>query len=100
MSTCPAVHPSGAHCDREEGHVGNHRPVVRHTCHWPDCPKEVPPAMWGCKHHWFRLPKTLRDGIWATYVPGQEITKTPSQAYLVAASQVQAWIASRAQATA
>jgi hypothetical protein len=48
--------------------------------------------MWGCKRHWFTLPKPLRDRIWATYRPGQEITKTPSLAYLDAADAVQAWI--------
>jgi hypothetical protein len=48
--------------------------------------------MWGCREHWFRLPKPLRDRIWATYVPGQEITKTPSAAYLTAATDVQRWI--------
>lgn len=63
-----------------------------HMCHWPGCPQDVPPAMWGCKPHWFKLPKMLRDRIWATYVPGQEITKTPSQAYLDAAYAVQLWI--------
>lgn len=49
--------------------------------------------MWGCKPHWFRLPKKHRDAIWATYVPGQEITKTPSLEYLEAARVVQHWIA-------
>ena len=39
-----------------------------------------------------RLPKRLRNRIWATYVPGQEITKTPSEAYLKAADDVQEWI--------
>ena len=34
--------------------------------------------MWGCRPHWYKLPKTLRAKVWATYVPGQEITKTPS----------------------
>lgn len=32
----------------------------RHECHWPDCHTQVPPAMWGCKPHWFKLPKRLR----------------------------------------
>jgi hypothetical protein len=49
--------------------------------------------MWGCKPHWFRLPKHLRDRIWATYQPGQERTMTPSAAYLEAADAVQKWIA-------
>jgi hypothetical protein len=66
---------------------------MTHTCHWPGCGKPVPPAMWGCRPHWFRLPKHLRDLIWVTYVPGQEITKTPSSEYITAAKAVQEWIA-------
>lgn len=66
-----------------------------HHCHWPGCEKQVPPAMWGCKAHWFALPKPLRDRIWATYRPGQEINMTPSSEYLAAAAAVQAWIAQR-----
>ena len=65
---------------------------MTHHCHWPGCPRVVPPKMWGCREHWFRLPKPLRDRIWATYVPGQEITKTPTAAYLAAATDVQKWI--------
>lgn len=67
----------------------------RHTCHWPGCDKVVPPAMWGCKTHWFKLPARLRAKIWATYRPGQEITKDPSADYLAVANEVQAWIAER-----
>lgn len=66
-----------------------------HTCHWPGCDRRVPPARWGCRRHWFALPLTLRNRIWATYVPGQEITKTPSAAYIVAAKDAQRWIAER-----
>lgn len=68
---------------------------MKHTCHWPGCPQVVPPSMWGCKPHWFALPKFLRDRVWATYVPGQEITKTPSQAYIEVAKDVQQWIVSQ-----
>lgn len=63
-----------------------------HTCHWPGCEKQVPPAMWGCKQHWFKLPRYLRDEIWNTYRPGQEIDMRPSNEYLAAADEVQAWI--------
>jgi hypothetical protein len=49
--------------------------------------------MWGCRAHWYKLPKPLRDAIWRAYVPGQEITKTPSQKYLAVAHLVQMWIA-------
>jgi hypothetical protein len=51
--------------------------------------------MWGCKTHWFRLPKALRDRIWATYAPGQEIDMTPSREYLDVADDVQRWIRER-----
>lgn len=64
----------------------------KHTCHWPGCQKQVPPKLWGCSFHWFRLPRNLRLLIWATYRPGQEITKTPSLEYIEAAKKVQKWI--------
>jgi hypothetical protein len=66
----------------------------QHHCHWPGCDKQVPPAMWGCKTHWFKLPQGLRNKIWATYRPGQEETKTPSARYLAVANEVQDWIRS------
>ena len=39
-----------------------------------------------------KLPKRLRDMIWAAYNPGQEVTKTPSRGYVRAAREVQEWI--------
>lgn len=68
------------------------RPASEHTCHWPGCKKEVPPKMWGCKNHWYRLPSYLRARILHTYRPGQEITKTPSKEYLSAAHDAKEWI--------
>jgi hypothetical protein len=73
---------------------------MTHTCHWPGCGKAVPPAMWGCKVHWFTLPNRLRDRIWATYRPGQEIDKRPSEMYLDAAQAVRRWIREQYPATA
>jgi hypothetical protein len=64
-------------------------PPKNHTCHWPGCETPVPPKMWGCSKHWFRLPAGLRAKVWKTYVPGQEITKTPSEAYMIVALEVQ-----------
>jgi len=64
-----------------------------HTCHWPGCERQVPPAMWGCKEHWRKLPKALRDAVWKAYRPGQEINMTPSAEYIAVATLVQAWIA-------
>lgn len=65
---------------------------MSHHCHWPSCKEEVPPNMWGCRQHWFKVPKRFRDAIWAAYVPGQEITKTPSQQYISVALEIQDWI--------
>ena len=39
------------------------------------------------------LPKWLRDEVWRTYRPGQEITKDPSREYVEVIMQVQEWIA-------
>lgn len=65
-----------------------------HTCHWPGCPRAVPPKLWGCKTHWFALPQHLRDAILEAYIPGQELTKTPSAQYIKAAQAAQSWILS------
>lgn len=70
---------------------------MTHTCHWPGCPREVPPAMWGCREHWFTLPKNLRREIWRTYRKGQEIDKSPSPEYIKAAHNAREWILTREQ---
>lgn len=69
-----------------------------HTCHWPGCGRQVPPSLWGCKEHWFKLPAEVRRRIWETYRPGQEIDCTPSEAYVVAARAAQRWIAAHLKA--
>lgn len=68
------------------------QPAGNHHCHWPGCPKRVPPAIWGCRDHWYTLPPHLRRKILTAYRPGQEITKRPSAEYLEAAQEVQLWI--------
>lgn len=73
-------------------HVRRASQTRAHHCHWPGCPRQVPPAQWGCRMHWYRLPKHLRDRIWSTYRAGQEATMSPSKAYLDAANAVQEWI--------
>ena len=64
-----------------------------HHCHWPGCTRQVPPALWGCRGHWYTLPAELRTRIWRTYKPGQEVKGTPSAAYVEVAQAVQEWIA-------
>lgn len=48
--------------------------------------------MWGCRAHWFALPKTIRDRIWRAFRPGQEKSFSPSQEYLDAAAEAQRFI--------
>ncbi len=70
---------------------------MAHLCHAEGCQKAVPPKMFMCKPHWFSLPKRLRDAIWATYRPGQEVTKDPSPEYLEVAHEAIRWLADRRQ---
>jgi hypothetical protein len=70
---------------------------MRHHCHWTGCPKEVPPSKWGCKKHWFTLPRHLQLKLSKAYVPGQEVTKTPSAEYIQVAREIQDWIAANGE---
>lgn len=56
-----------------------------HKCHATGCGMPVPPVMFMCKPHWFRVPKPMRDRIWATYRAGQCDDMNPSDAYCEAA---------------
>lgn len=78
--------------DEKVQHVLKAKQTRGHGCHWPGCAEQVPPARWGCRKHWFALPKHLRDKIWDAYRPGQEETMTPSLEYLDVADEVQKWI--------
>lgn len=62
-----------------------------HVCHHPQCSIPVPPKMLACRAHWFQLPKPIRDRIWATYRPGQEVDKRFSDAYSDAFDAAQAF---------
>jgi hypothetical protein len=53
-----------------------------HTCHARGCNVPVPPRLLMCRVHWRMVPKPLRDEVWMTYRPGQEITKEPTPEYL------------------
>lgn len=55
--------------------------TVSHTCHAPDCTRQVPPRMFMCRAHWYALPKKVQDAIWREYRPGQEIDKRASLRY-------------------
>ncbi len=53
-----------------------------HTCHALGCEKAVPPKMLMCLRHWRMVPVPLQRAVWREYVPGQEIRKDPTSAYL------------------
>lgn len=73
-------------------YVKNQGQTRDHTCHWPGCNKQVPPAMWGCKEHWFSLPQRLRIKVWAAYRIGQEVKMNPSAEYIAVVKEVEQWI--------
>lgn len=79
---------------RKRAWVRSQGQTRRHECHgrMPGCAGQCPPACWGCKSCWYKLPKYLRDKIWAAYKPGQEVNLTPSREYLLVAEEVQQWI--------
>lgn len=58
---------------------------MNHHCHALHCATPIPPAKLMCQKHWSMVPSILRDHVWETYRPGQEVDKLPSDAYLQAA---------------
>lgn len=59
---------------------------MAHLCHAVGCKVNVPPKMLMCLRHWRMVPKALQAQVWATYRPGQEIDKRPTQEYLTASN--------------
>ena len=53
-----------------------------HTCHARGCHEAVPERMLMCRRHWRMVPPALQRRVWAEYVPGQEVRKDPTSAYL------------------
>lgn len=66
--------------------------MPQHLCHWPGCKIEVAPRLWGCPQHWKMLPTSLRCKLLRAYIPGQEISKRPSEKYIALALEVQKYI--------
>lgn len=61
---------------------------MAHACHHPFCDARVPTRMFLCRAHWKALPRVFQRAIWREYVPGQERSKTPSDAYLAVALRI------------
>ena len=65
---------------------------IPHICHAVGCTKKVPPKLFMCGYHWKLLPASLKRSIWRHYRPGQEVDKSPSHAYVVAAEAAREWL--------
>jgi len=93
---CGTVFTNGDICDPDldakKNHVRRAKQTRLHHCHWEGCEVAVPPAKHMCYKHWMRLPKRLRDKIWATYRVGQEINRTPSREYVMVMREVMLWV--------
>ena len=66
-----------------------------HTCHATGCTRVVPPSRLMCLPHWRAVPREIQARVWATYRPGQEVTKDPSPEYLEAAAEAVRAVAAR-----
>ncbi|WP_165072082.1 hypothetical protein [Paludisphaera rhizosphaerae] len=65
--------------------------MSRRACRWPGCSKMVPVYKWGCRRHWYRLPKAIRDRIWANYRQGQETDLRITREYALADREAREW---------
>jgi hypothetical protein len=59
--------------------------MSEHLCRAMKCKRNVHPRYLMCPQHWRMVPRALQQAVWATYVRGQEVTKTPTREYLRAA---------------
>jgi hypothetical protein len=41
-----------------------------HKCPGPECPAQVPDHMLMCRPHWYAVPRSLRNDVWAAWNGG------------------------------
>ena len=75
-----------------EGHLSN---PMDHVCHAEGCETRVPPRLLMCPMHWRMVPHQVQRRVWAAYVPGQEVRKDPTRAYMAAHHLAIAAVAAR-----
>lgn len=63
-----------------------------HTCHAIGCSAVIPPRLFMCREHWYKLPYHYRKEVFRYYKAGQEVSKNPSRKYIQAASAAIAWL--------
>jgi hypothetical protein len=66
---------------------------VKHVCHVPGCMTPVKPDKLMCRADWALVPDLMRQAVYATYRPGQEVTKSPSREYVRVALEACRYVA-------
>jgi len=61
---------------------------MTHTCHAIGCNTLIPPKLFMCKPCWSEISRADQTLVYDLYVPGQEIRKDPSVAYIEATSRI------------
>lgn len=59
------------------------QPVSR--CPVAGCNERIDPTRLMCRRHWYRVPRPLRDRVWATWRSGQGIVSNEHQEVVLAA---------------
>jgi len=54
-------------------------PVPAGRCPVPGCGGQVDPSRLMCRRDWYRVPKRLRDRVWATWRSGQQASSREHQ---------------------
>ena len=60
--------------------------MEKHKCHAIGCFISISPCFLFCDYHWSKVPVRCKQAVYATYVPGQELTKMTTAAYRQAAA--------------
>jgi hypothetical protein len=48
-------------------------------CQVPGCDEQIDPSRLMCRGHWYRVPKQLRDQVWATWQSGRGASSSEHQ---------------------
>ena len=48
-------------------------------CQVPRCDEQIDPSRLMCRGHWYRVPKQLRDRVWATWQSGHGTSSSEHQ---------------------
>ncbi len=64
-----------------------------HHCHAVNCPNPCEPERLMCPGHWFMVPTSLQQAVWAHYREGQCDDKNPSVPWHIAADAAIGYVA-------